>query len=442
MTTRPAATTRTQATKPRPSDAVLDRLTRLHPKVIDLSLGRIERLLARLSHPERELPPVVHVAGTNGKGSVIAFLRAMLEAAGRRVHVYTSPHLVRFHERIRLDGALIAEPDLMALLEECEVANGPSPITFFEVTTAAAFLAFARRPADVLLLETGLGGRLDASNVVARPKLTVITPVSIDHEQFLGNGLASIAAEKAGILKPGVPAVVGPQPDAALEPIEARAASVGAPLHRAGREWQAEPHDNGLAFHGRAGRRLFPRPALRGAHQVENAGIALAAAELLDGFELDDIALRRGLAEADWPGRLQHLRQGALASILPPDWELWLDGGHNAAAGQALAEALGAWRDRPLHLVAGMMNSKAAQDFLAPLAPLAAGLYTVAIPGEANSFTAVEAADAAKAAGFAAQPAADIATALDRIAGDAAGPGRVLICGSLYLAGRVLAENG
>ena len=442
MTTRTAATTRSPATKQPPSDAVLDRLTRLHPKVIDLSLGRIERLLARLGHPERDLPPVVHVAGTNGKGSVIAYLRAMLEAAGRRVQVYTSPHLERFHERIRLAGGLIAEPELVRLLEECEAANGPSPITFFEVTTAAAFLAFARQPADVLLLETGLGGRLDATNVVARPLLSVITPVSIDHEQFLGNGLAAIAAEKAGILKPGVPAVIGPQPGPALAAIEARAAGVGAALHRAGREWRVEPHDDGLTFHGRAGVRQFARPALRGAHQVENAAIALAAAELLEGFGLDQAALERGLAEAEWPGRLQRLMQGALAGLLRTDWELWLDGGHNAAAGRALAEALGAWRDRPLYLIAGMMNSKAAKDFLAPLAPLATALYAVAIPGEANSFSAVEAAAAAEAAGLPARPADGVAAALGQIAQDAEGPGRVLICGSLYLAGRVLAENG
>ncbi len=442
MTSQAAATTPNPATKQRRSDAVLDRLTRLHPKVIDLSLGRIERLLARLGNPERELPPVVHVAGTNGKGSVIAFLRAMLEAAGRRVHVYTSPHLVRFHERIRLGGALIAEPELVRLLEECEAANGPTPITFFEVTTAAAFLAFARQPADILLLETGLGGRLDATNVVPRPLLSIITPVSIDHEQFLGNGLAAIAGEKAGILKSGVPAVIGPQPAAALAAIEARAAAVGAPLHLAGRDWRGEQNGDGLAFHGRLGDRLFQRPALRGAHQVENAAIALAAAELLEGFGLDPTALDRGLAEASWPGRLQRLRLGALADLLPAEWELWLDGGHNAAAGRALAAALGAWRDRPLYLVAGMMNSKAARDFLAPLAPMTAALYAVTIPGEANSFSAEQAASAAEAAGMAACAADGVAAALSQIARDANGPGRVLICGSLYLAGRVLAENG
>ncbi|MCH6587773.1 MAG: hypothetical protein IH805_05615 [Proteobacteria bacterium] len=225
------------------SDAVLDRLTRLHPKLIDLSLGRIERLLARLDHPEQRLAPVVHVAGTNGKGSALAFLRAMLEAAGARVQVYTSPHLVRFHERIRLTGGPIAEPDLAALLETCEAANGAAPITFFEITTAAAFLAFAREPADILLLETGLGGRLDATNLIARPRLTAISPISVDHVQFLGATLEEIAFEKAGILKPGVPAVIGPQAPEAHAVIEARAAELGAPLHRHGREWRAGTED-------------------------------------------------------------------------------------------------------------------------------------------------------------------------------------------------------
>jgi dihydrofolate synthase/folylpolyglutamate synthase len=399
-------------------------------------------LLDRLDHPERGLPPVVHVAGTNGKGSVIAYLRAMLEAAHRRVHVYTSPHLVRFHERIRLDGQLIAEPELVRLLEECEAANGASPITFFEITTAAAFLAFARQPADVVLLETGLGGRLDATNVVERPLLSVITPVSIDHEQFLGNSLAAIAAEKAGILKPDVPAVIGPQPAEALTAIESRAAIVGAPLYRAGRDWRVESRDDGLAFHGQAGRHLFQQPALCGAHQVENAAIALAAAERLGGLGLDRVALARGLGEADWPGRLQRLSQGVLAGLLPADWELWLDGGHNAAAGRALAGALEGWRDRPLHLVVGMMNSKAAQEFLRPFAPLAATLRAVAIPEQANSLSAKQTAAAARSAGLAALLACDVASALRQIAAGADGPGRVLVCGSLYLAGRVLAENG
>jgi len=427
------------------SDAVLDRLTRLHPKLIDLSLGRIEGLLAALGHPEAKLAPVVHIAGTNGKGSTLAFLRAMLEAAGNRVQVYTSPHLVRFHERIRLTGGPIPEPDLAALLETCEAANGEAPITFFEITTAAAFLAFAREPADILLLETGLGGRLDATNLIARPRLTAISPISVDHVQFLGGTLEEIAFEKAGILKPGVPAAIGPQAPEALTVIERRAVQLGAPLHRHGQEWQVRPEgsagDGGLVFKGRGKTQNYPAPALPGAHQIENAGLALACAELLEGFGLDTAACKTGLARAEWPGRLQRLTRGPLIELLPEDWELWLDGGHNAAAGAALARDLAEWRERPLHLVYGMLNTKGAQGFLRPLAPCAETLHAVEIPGEPASLSAEEAAREATEAGLQAQASPSIAAALRAIAMDGTS-GRVLICGSLYLAGQVLAENG
>ena len=430
------------------SDAVLDRLTRLHPKLIDLSLGRIERLLERLGHPQAKLAPVVHVAGTNGKGSVLAFLRAMIEAAGGRAQAYTSPHLVRFHERIRLTGGPIEEGELAALLEACEVANGAAPITFFEITTAAAFLAFAREPADVVLLETGLGGRLDATNVIAEPRLTAITPVSVDHVQFLGTSIEEIAFEKAGILKPGVPAVIGPQAPQALAVIERRAAEVGAPLHRFGHEWRAGSERGGLMFERGNARHLYPAPALAGAYQIENAGVALACAELLDGFGLDEAARAAGLERARWPGRLQRLVRGTLVDPLPEGWELWLDGGHNAAAGEALAQDLAEWRERPLHLIYGMLNTKAAQGFLGPLAPFARSLHAVAIPGEAASLSAEEAARAATEAGFQASSSAGVAAALGEIVRDSGrdggrdgGTGRILICGSLYLAGHVLAEN-
>ncbi len=423
------------------SDAVLDRLTRLHPKLIDLSLGRIERLLAALGHPEEKLAPVVHIAGTNGKGSTLAFLRAMLEAAGNRVQVYASPRLVRFHERIRLTDGLMAEPDLAGLLEACGAANGDGPITFFEITTAAAFLAFAREPADILLLETGLGGRLDATNMIARPRLTAISPISIDHVQFLGNTLEQIAFEKAGILKPGVPAAIGPQAPEALAVIEARAAEVGTPLHCVGREWRTDTEDGGFVFELGGKTQRYPTPALPGAHQIENAGLALACAGLLEGFGLDAAACQRGLARAEWPGRLQRLTQGPLAERLPEGWELWLDGGHNAAAGEALAHDLASWQERPLHLVYGMLNTKGAQGFLRPLAPCAATLHAVEIPGEPASLTAEAAAQEAREAGFEAQASASVTAALQAIAKDRT-PGRILICGSLYLAGQVLAENG
>ena len=423
------------------SDAVLDRLTRLHPKLIDLSLGRIERLLARLGHPEEKLAPVVHIAGTNGKGSTLAFLRAMLEAAGKRVQVYTSPHLVRFHERVRLTGGPIAESDLAALLEACETANGGAPITYFEITTAAAFLGFAREAADILLLETGLGGRLDATNVIAQPRVTAISPVSVDHVQFLGGTIEEIAFEKAGILKPGVPAVIGPQAPEALTVIERHAAEAGAPLYRYGEEWTVRGKNGGFVFEVGGARRRYPAPALRGAHQIENAGLALACAALLDGFGLDATAREAGLARAEWPGRLQRLTRGPLAELLAEDWELWLDGGHNAAAGEALARDLDTWEPRPLHLVYGMLDTKSAQGFLRPLAPLAETLHAVAIPGEPASLSDEDAAREAAEAGFEAQASPSVTDALRAIRRDRA-PGRVLICGSLYLAGQVLAENG
>ena len=430
-----------------PSDAVLDRLTRLHPKLIDLSLERIERLLKRLGEPERALPPVVHVAGTNGKGSVIAYLQAMLEAGGWRVHSYTSPHLVRFHERVRLAGRPIDEAALAGLLEECETANGETPITFFEVTTAAAFLAFSRTPADILLLETGLGGRLDATNMVARPRLCVVTPISIDHVQYLGTTLEEIAYEKAGILKPGVPAVIAEQPEAARAVIERRARELGAPLRRAGRDWRAVPQGDGFLFEDFAGRRRFPAPRLPGAHQVENAAVAVACAQALEEYALREASLVQGLAGAVWPGRLQRLAGGPLPDLLAAaepfgGWELWLDGGHNAAAGEALARFLSAWQERPVHLVFGMINSKSAEDFLRPLAPLASSLRAVAIPGVNASFSAEAAAGHARAAGFAAQASESVAEALRSIRAKSERPGRVLICGSLYLAGSVLTENG
>ena len=423
------------------SDAVLERLMALHPKVIDLTLERVERLLALLDHPERRLPPVVHIAGTNGKGSTLAYLRAMFEAAGQTVHVYTSPHLVRFHERIRLAGTLIDEDALVALLEECEEINGDTPITFFEVTTCAAILAFARNPADVLLLETGLGGRLDATNVVDEPALTVISAIAVDHVQYLGETIEQIAFEKAGILKPGRPAVMAPQPETAGSVVERRAKEIGAPLYRAGRDWSFSADEEGLRFRGLEAERLYPRPNLRGDHQAENAALALAAAERLEGFALDFEAKRAGLLSADWPGRLQRLERGPLAALLPDGCELWLDGAHNAAAGEALASVMAGWRDRPLHLVYGMLQSKAAEDFLRAAAPQADRLHAVAIPGQVSSYSAAEAAAHAEAAGFAAQvhdsveaAVATAAQALRQTDG-----GRVLICGSLYLVGSVLA---
>ncbi|HUC62499.1 MAG TPA: folylpolyglutamate synthase/dihydrofolate synthase family protein [Alphaproteobacteria bacterium] len=443
-----AAVEEPDARAKRPSDFVLERLLALHPKIIDLSLGRIERLLDRLGHPEHRVAPVVHVAGTNGKGSTLAFLRAILEAAGYRVQAYTSPHLVRFAERIRLARGIVTEERLTALLEECERANGGEPITFFEITTAAAFLGFAREAADALLLEVGLGGRLDATNVIARPALSVIAPVSIDHTQYLGDTIEAIAFEKAGILKPGVAAAIGPQAPGAMGVIEREAEQRGAPLYRFGTEWRIEPHDDGLRYEGRRWRLDLPRPNLLGAHQVLNAGLAVAAAEKLDGFKIVPEHVAAGLTHAEWPARLQRLTRGPLVDALPSkEWELWLDGGHNAAAGLILADEAERWRREapramPLGLVYGMLKTKDAEGFLGPLAPFAAALRAIAVPGEQASLSADEAAQHARKAGFKAEAAPDALSAVRELAAALPGPARILICGSLYLAGKVLAENG
>ncbi|MDP6067917.1 MAG: Mur ligase family protein [Alphaproteobacteria bacterium] len=428
-----------QETRALASDAILERLSRLHPKRIDLSLGRLWRLLERLDHPERRLPPVIHVAGSNGKGSVVALLDAMLRAGGYGLHRYTSPHLVRFAERIRLaDGNDIAEDELAALLEECESANAGAAITFFEITTAAALLAFARRPAEGLLLEVGLGGRLDATNVVAQPRLSLITPVSIDHTGFLGETLAAIAGEKAGILKPGVTALLGRQEAVAEKVIGALAAELGTPLLRHGRDWWVRAEASGMRVGTPRGERLLPRPALAGEHQLENAGLAVAALDQLDEFALDDAAIAAGLKGVRWPARLQHLEAGPLPALLPEGSELWLDGGHNAAAAQALAAVLAGWaREAPVELIVGMLGSKDPKAFLAPLVPYAAGLQAVPVPGESASLTASELAGLAARLGLRATAAADVASALAAITR----PARVLICGSLYLAGTVLAAQ-
>ena len=420
------------------SDRVLERLGRLHPKLIDLSLGRIERLLAALDNPQDRLPPVVHVAGTKGKGSTVAMMRACLEAAGYRAHVYTSPHLVRFHERIRVAGQLIDEEALIALLEECERANGDKPITFFEITTAAAFLAFVRTPADIALLEVGLGGRLDATNVVRRPAVAAITPVSLDHQAFLGDTVAAIAGEKAGILKPGVPAVIAAQSDDAEAVIEERAIALGAPLYRSGLEWHCDASGTGMHYAGERWELDVPLPSLIGAHQIVNAGTAIASLERLGGFSLTPDAIADGLHNIDWPARLQHLTRGALVDALP-GWEVWLDGGHNPLAGQVLAEVAAGWRDRPLFLIVGMMNTKDAAGFLAPLARYVETLIAVTIPEEKNALPAASITAAARSVGIAAHSAGSIVEAIRHLAGRPSG--RVLICGSLYFAGRVLAAN-
>ena len=428
-------------TLPLKPDAVLDRLMGLHPKLIDLSLDRIERLLDRLGNPHHNLPPVVHVAGTNGKGSTIAFMRACLKAAGYRVHVYTSPHLARFNERIELAGETIADEVLVPILEECETANHEDPITFFEITTVAAFLAFSRHEADIVLLETGLGGRLDATNLITKPALTVITPISIDHQQFLGDTLAEIAAEKAGILKLGVTGVAAEQSAAAAKVIEQQAEAVGAPLLRGGIDFKFNAGADPFTVTVGGKKIVLPQPALPGSHQHQNAALAIAGLKQLKAFTIDDAALAQGLQTVQWPARLQYLSQGPLIDAVPSDWELWLDGGHNPAAGQAIADHCQRWNDKPLYLVFGMLNSKDPVPFLTPLKSYTQNLCALAIPGEEASLSAAEVDAIAKGIGFSATPVSSVAAALDHIVEHETKPSRILICGSLYLAGTVLKYN-
>jgi len=425
-----------------PCDPVLERLTQLHPKLIDLSLDRVQRLLGKLGAPHLALPPVVHVAGTNGKGSVIAMMRAALEAANYKVHVHTSPHLVRFNERIRLAGELIEDEALLALLEECEAENANDPITFFEITTCAAMLAFSRNPADIVLLETGLGGRLDATNAIRDAALTVITPVSLDHQQFLGSTLAAIATEKAGILKSGVTCVMAEQSPEAGNVIMDRAAEIGAPMVIENMDWTIRRSLEEFIVNSAGVMRHLVPPSLDGPHQFHNAGVAVVALENLKGFTVPDAAIVEGFGRIEWPGRLQRIRRGRLRAKLGHEFALWLDGGHNAAAAEAIAFWLSE-RDRmPLHLVFGMINSKDPGEFLKPLKDHVDSLYTVPIPGEAASLSADELAACARDIGMMATPATDVASALAAIRQSEVGPARVLIAGSLYLAGKVLAESG
>jgi len=419
------------------TDAILQRLMTLHPKVIDLSLDRMQVLLSDLGNPQDRIPPVIHVAGTNGKGSTQAFIRAGLEAAGRKVHAYTSPHLAFFNERIRLAGELIADDLLAETLAEVEAVNAGRPITFFEVTTAAAFLAFSRVPADFTLLEVGLGGRLDATNVVEAPRLAVITPISIDHTQYLGETLTQIAGEKAGILKRRVPCVVARQPDEALAVIEDRAARLGCHLSVAGQHWTIAREGEALVYQDERGLLDLPLPALPGPHQIENAGTAIAALRELGLGQAEASAAMR---QVKWPARMQRLTRGPLVAAAE-GCELWLDGGHNPAGGEAVAATLAAMSRKPTHLVCGMLNTKDVTGYMRPLALQVETLTAVTIEGEAATLPAEATAAAAESAGIPAATAADVGQAVAELAGRHPG-GRILICGSLYLAGRVLRENG
>jgi dihydrofolate synthase / folylpolyglutamate synthase len=427
------------------SDTITARFAPLHPRRIDLSLGRIERLLADLGAPQRRLPAVVHVAGTNGKGSTIAFMRAILEAAGKKVHVYTSPHLVRFKERIRLDGEFVDDARLEAALDVCERVNAGQSISVFEITTAAALLLFSETPADYLLLEVGLGGRYDATNVIERPAATVITPVSFDHPEFLGATVDKIAYEKAGILKRGAPAIVATQEDAAMRVIEREALRVGAPRIVENRDFHVRPENGRLVFEDHLGLIDLPMPRLPGRHQYGNAACAIAALRAI-APELPPSAFERGLLEAEWPARLQRLRGGALVSEAPARAEIWLDGAHNEAGGRVLAEAMADFEEaspRPLALICGTLTTKNTAGFLAHFKGLAREVLCVPISGEHAGRSAEEIAAIAGSVGLSASAADSVAAALRNLScREWPQPPRILIAGSLYLAGAVLEENG
>jgi dihydrofolate synthase/folylpolyglutamate synthase len=439
------------AKTPSPSYSdILARLASLHPKRIDLTLDRVRRVLDRLGHPEARIPPVIHVAGTNGKGSTVAFLRAILEAAGLRAHVYTSPHLVRFNERFRLGcsggGVLVCDEELRAALDRCERVNAGEPITIFEIETAAAFCLFADHAADVTLLEVGLGGRLDATNVIEAPLASVISPVGMDHMEFLGDTLAKIATEKAGIIKRGVPVVCAAQPPEAEAAIEQVAAHTRAPLHAAMQDWHVTVENGRLVYSDERGLLDLPAPRLFGRHQFDNAGLAIATLRAIPSLRIEAAAFEQGIARAEWPARMQRLPAGPLVAAAPKDAEVWLDGGHNPDGGRIIAAALGDLEERvprPLVVIAGMMGNKDARGFLANFAGQTRHIIAVAIPDQDNAMQPSVLADAARALDMRVETAAGVEAALRRIATLAYDvPPRILITGSLYLAGHVLAENG
>ncbi len=417
-------------------DPISERLRARHPQRIDLSLDRMKALCAALGDPQHRLPPVVHVAGTNGKGSTVAMIRAIAEAAGLRVHAYTSPHLVRFNERIRLAGRLIEDDHLNAILDRIEAVG--SEATVFESTTAAAFLAMAETPADLAIIEVGLGGVLDATNVIERPLLSVIAPVDYDHAEFLGTDLAVIASEKAGVLKAGAPAVIARQQEEAMKAIERRAVDVHARLTVLGVDFDAWAERGGLAFQTAELFMDLPAPALAGAHQIDNAALAVAAAVELD---LPEAAIAQGLKAVRWPARLQRISAGPYGEAAKAaDAELWLDGGHNPHAARALAAFLAerqARAPRPLALICGILSNKDAGGFFAALKDSQATVFTVGFEGAAAEPAALAAV--ARGHGLAATPAGSVGEAMDLAL--RLGAGRVAICGSLYLAGEVLGAS-
>ena len=420
---------------------LIQRLNQHHPKVIDLSLDRISRLLKLLGNPQKSLPPVIHIAGTNGKGSTLAFIRAIAEAAGLSVHAYTSPHLLKFNERIRINGEIISNQKLLKLMTEVECINGNAPITFFEITTAIALVAFSRSPSDLVLLETGLGGRLDATNVIPRPTVTALTPISHDHEGFLGNDIEGIAREKAGIIKQGTACVTSKQEPLVIEIIKDTAENKNAPISIEDKDWWVAVKGDKLSVMSPEGQINPPLPNLIGPHQIQNAGLAIVTLAELGDKRINRQAVSAGIKNADWPARMQRLTQGPLCRQLPKNWELWLDGGHNPAAGKAISATLKNLTDGPIHFIIGLINTKSPANFLAPLRKHSKSLTAVKIVGSGSSFSADEIYMVAQTIGFQAHKANSVSEAIKEIISIEKSPSKILICGSLYLAGNILKEN-
>ncbi len=433
------------------ADQEIDRLMSRHQKGIDLSLDRIHRLLDRLGNPEQRLPPVIHIAGTNGKGSAAAFSRALLEAAGLTVHVHTSPHLVAWHERYRLGaeggGRLVSDAVLADTIHRAAEANGDNPATVFEILTAVAFMLFSEHPADATIMEVGLGGRFDATNVIERPAVSLIMPISLDHEAYLGDRVELIAVEKAGIIKPGVPAVIGAQDETARAVLVETAQRVGAPLIVYGTDFLAHEENGRLVYEDEYGLMDLRLPRLNGRHQLANAAASIAAVRAA-GFAIDHRAANEAMQTVEWPGRLQTLPAGRLWDHAPEGSEIWIDGGHNPGASIVIAEALAGEEDklsRPLFLIAGMLNTKDQAGFFRTFEGMARHVFTVPITSSDAGVDPAELAARAFEAGLSAEPVSSVENALkllrDTWDEEEEAP-RILICGSLYLVGTVLEENG
>lgn len=434
------------------AEAEIEKLMGLHPKGYDLSLDRIRRLLDLLGNPERRLPPVIHVAGTNGKGSATAFCRALLEAQGLSVHVHTSPHLVRWHERYRIGvkggpGQIVDDALFADALRRVADANGGQSITVFEILTAVTFLLFSEQPADVAVIEVGLGGRFDATNVVEKPAVSIIQPISLDHQAYLGDRVELIAAEKAGIMKRGVPVVIGHQEfEGARDVLIGTAERLGCPLSVFSQDFLAYEEFGRLVYQDEFCLMDLPLPRLPGRHQIGNAATAIRAVKAA-GFPVNEMIAEKAMLSVEWPGRLQRLTEGHLVDHAPAGAEIWLDGGHNPGAGEVIAEAMAAMEERkarPLHLVVGMINTKDPIGYFRAFAGIAHAVYTVPIEGSDVGLDPVALAQSAADAGLTALPAGSLGEALDAIAERTAGgpPPRIMIGGSLYLAGNVLAQNG